>query len=55
MPEFDEAHGGILFIVEAYALVQGRGNEFGAESVNTMAECMEDRRNDAIVIAAGSC
>ncbi|MBR3315278.1 MAG: AAA family ATPase [Atopobiaceae bacterium] len=50
---FDEAAGGILFIDEAYALVQGRGNEFGTESVNTMVECMDDRRHDVIVIAAG--
>ena len=48
------AHGGILFVDEAYALddsLNGRG--YGQEALTTLLKFMEDRRDDFIVIAAG--
>ncbi|HEX2705699.1 MAG TPA: AAA family ATPase, partial [Candidatus Lustribacter sp.] len=42
--------GGVLFIDEAYAL---GGDQYGAESVNTLVKEMEDRRDDLVVIVAG--
>ena len=48
--KIDEAMGGILFIDEAYALVE---DQFGIEAVNTLLKRMEDDRNKFLVIAAG--
>lgn len=50
---FDRAEGGVLFIDEAYSLTQGPGNEFGIEAANTLVECMDERRDRVVVIAAG--
>lgn len=50
---FDRAEGGVLFVDEAYSLTQGRGNEFGVEAVNALVECMDERRDRVVVIAAG--
>ena len=50
--KFKEATGGILFIDEAYALVDD-SNSFGAEAINTITQMMENHRNDVIVIFAG--
>ena len=50
------ALGGVLFIDEAYALIeQGftKGDAFGAEAVNTLVKAMEDHRHDLVVILAG--
>ena len=44
--------GGVLFIDEAYALVDD-SNTFGAEAINTVTQMMENYRNDVIVIFAG--
>ncbi|MCR5622995.1 MAG: AAA family ATPase [Treponema sp.] len=48
----DEAMGGILFIDEAYNIVEG-GGSFGQESVAALLKRMEDDRGKFVVIAAG--
>ncbi len=49
-----KAIGGVLFIDEAYALVnQNNGNDFGREAVEVLLKNMEDHRKDLVVIAAG--
>lgn len=50
--QFRKANGGILFIDEAYSLVDG-SNSFGDEAINTIVQEMENQRNDVIVIFAG--
>ena len=49
----DMARGGILFIDEAYALCEERGNSFGKEAISVLLKEMEDNRGDLIVIFAG--
>ena len=49
-----KAIGGVLFIDEAYALVnQDNGNDFGRGGHRGPAENMEDHRKDLVVIVAG--
>jgi len=49
-----KALGGVLFIDEAYALVnQENGNDFGHEAIEVILKNMEDHREDLIVIVAG--
>eukprot|EP00435_Cladocopium_sp_Y103_P066183 s1508_g28.t1 len=50
---FDDADGGVLFIDEAYSIVQGDSDSFGREAVDTIIKLMEDRRDRIIVILAG--
>ncbi|MCR4897275.1 MAG: AAA family ATPase [Lachnospiraceae bacterium] len=50
--KFKEAQGGILFIDEAYSLVDD-SNSFGNEAINTIVQEMENHRDDVIVIFAG--
>lgn len=50
--KFREAKGGILFIDEAYSLVDG-SNSFGDEAINTIVQEMENHREDVVVIFAG--
>ncbi len=50
--KFRQAKGGILFIDEAYALVDD-SNSFGDEAINTIVQEMENHRDDTIVIFAG--
>lgn len=45
--------GGVLFIDEAYSLVERSDDSFGQEAVDTLLQLMEDHRNDLIVIVAG--
>ena len=49
-----KAIGGVLFIDEAYALVNaGSANDFGHEAIEVILKNMEDHRKDLIVIVAG--
>lgn len=49
-----KAIGGVLFIDEAYALVnQDNGNDFGREAIEVLLKNMEDHRKDLVVIVAG--
>ena len=49
-----KAIGGVLFIDEAYALVNAdNANDFGHEAIEVILKNMEDHRKDLIVIVAG--
>ena len=49
-----KAIGGVLFIDEAYALVNAdSANDFGHEAIEVILKNMEDHRDDLIVIVAG--
>lgn len=50
---FKRAKGGVLFIDEAYSLVDDRDGLFGDEAINTIVQEMENNRKDTIVIFAG--
>jgi len=50
---FREARDGVLFIDEAYSLVDDRNGSFGDEAINTIVQEMENHRTDVIVIFAG--
>lgn len=50
---FKKAKGGVLFIDEAYALVDDRDGCFGDEAINTIVQEMENNRDNVIVIFAG--
>ena len=49
----DSALGGVLFIDEAYYLLDHSANSFGDEAINTIVRQMENQRKDTIVIFAG--
>ncbi len=51
--KFKEASGGVLFIDEAYSLVDDRDGSYGDEAINTIVQEMENHRNDVMVIFAG--
>lgn len=51
--KFRDAMGGILFIDEAYSLVDEERSSFGDEAINTIVQEMENHRKDLIVIFAG--
>lgn len=50
---FEEARGGVLFIDEAYALIQGERDSFGQEAVDELIACAENMRDEVVVIMAG--
>lgn len=50
---FKKAKGGVLFIDEAYSLVDDKDGLFGDEAINTIVQEMENNRRDTIVIFAG--
>ena len=50
---FQKAHGKLLFIDEAYSLVENCRGEFGDEAINTIVQEMENRRENTVVIFAG--
>lgn len=53
LAKVEEAIGGVLFIDEAYALVDGPHDSLGRESISTILKQMEDRNTEFILIAAG--
>ncbi len=50
---FEQADGKLLFIDEAYSLVDSRENDFGDEAINTIVQEMENRRSRTVVVFAG--
>ena len=50
---FREARGRLLFIDEAYSLVDGSRSGFGDEAINTIVQEMENRRDGTVVVFAG--
>ncbi len=51
--KFSDAKGSVLFIDEAYSLVDDRNGSFGDEAINTIVQEMENHRDDVVVIFAG--
>lgn len=50
---FKKAKGSVLFIDEAYSLLDDRSGSFGDEAINTIVQEMENCRDDMVVIFAG--
>lgn len=50
---FQRAKGGVLFIDEAYSLLDKGSGRFGDEALNTIVQEMENNRKDTVVIFAG--
>lgn len=48
-----QALGGVLFIDEAYSLVNDDQDSYGKEAIETILKAMEDHRDELIVIVAG--
>ena len=54
MDVINQAMGGVLFIDEAYALVNDDDQDsFGKEAIETILKAMEDHRDELVVIVAG--
>ncbi len=51
--KFRAALGGVLFIDEAYSLVDDRNGSYGDEAINTIVQEMENHREELVVIFAG--
>ncbi len=50
---FEKARGKLLFIDEAYSLVEAWNGAFGDEAINTIVQEMENRRGETVVVFAG--
>ena len=50
---FEKAKGRLLFIDEAYSLIEYEQGAFGDEAINTIVQEMENNREDTIVVFAG--
>ena len=50
---FLKAKGKLLFIDEAYSLLENWEGEFGDEAINTIVQEMENNRNETVVVFAG--
>ena len=51
--KFEAAKGSVLFIDEAYSLVDDTDGLYGDEAINTIVQEMENHRDDTVVIFAG--
>ncbi len=51
--KFRQAKGSVLFIDEAYSLLEGKDGLFGDEAINAIVQEMENCREDTVVILAG--
>lgn len=51
--KFKESEGSVLFIDEAYSLVDDRDGSYGDEAINTIVQEMENHRDNVVVIFAG--
>ncbi|NLL37544.1 MAG: AAA family ATPase [Fretibacterium sp.] len=51
--KFKEAKGSVLFIDEAYSLVENHEGLYGDEAINTIVQEMENAREDTVVVFAG--
>lgn len=50
---FRKAKGSVVFIDEAYSLLDDRSGMYGDEAINTIVQEMENNREDVLVIFAG--
>lgn len=50
---FERAMGSVLFIDEAYSLLDDKEGMYGDEAINTIVQEMENHRDDVVVIFAG--
>lgn len=50
---FERAKGGVLFVDEAYSLIDDRDGCFGDEAINTIVQEMENNRDSVVVVFAG--
>ncbi|WP_413381444.1 stage V sporulation protein K [Alkalihalobacillus sp. 1P02AB] len=48
-----KAHGGVLFVDEAYSLARGGEKDFGKEAIDTLVKAMEDQQHSFVLILAG--
>lgn len=51
--QYHPKKGSVLFIDEAYSLVDDRNGSFGDEAINTIVQEMENHRYEVVVILAG--